>query len=129
MDNQDAADRPRLKVVDTAGASYNGVRKRKRKNTKSRGKRGEVVGYSESPSAQEDEQFPIEALPVMRSVIEYGKRTHALGTLKGAIELRKLTEKIRLLGPTTIELDEIVADAEKSISDLMVHMQNVYKDA
>jgi hypothetical protein len=114
MIKQDGAERPRLRIVDTSGPdfrSHDRTHVRRNKQAKSKQK-----------------QWPLEAMPIKRAVLEYGRRTAALGALQGAIALQSIAKMIRELGPQTTDIEKIAANAEKEAERLRSMIDRVYED-
>ena len=127
MNDQDGAARPRLRIVDTSGPEFRepGRGKRRRKRARAQHQQHEVRG---NLSECLMEQWPLEAMPIQRAVIEYGRRTAALGAQQGALALRSLAQRIRDLGPPTPALERIMLDAEGEAARLRMMLDQVYED-
>jgi hypothetical protein len=67
-------------------------------------------------------------MPIQRAVIEYGRRTAALGVQQGTSALRTLAQRIRDLGPPTPDLERIMLDAEREASRLRMMFNQNYED-
>lgn len=126
MNDQDGATRPRLRIVDTSGPEFHAGPPKKRRRRKARAQH-EVRGQQPF-TAQLAQQWPLEAMPIQRAVIEYGRRTAALGAQQGALALRTLAIRIRNLGPPTPALEQIMLDAESEATRLRTLLDQVYED-
>ena len=126
MENQDGAARPRLRIVDTTGPEFRGPgqSKRSRRHARAQYQEQSERGFA----AQLQQQWPLEAMPIQRAVLEYGRRTAALGAQQGAQALRQLASRIRDLGPPTPALEKIMVDAEAEASRLRTLLDQVYED-
>lgn len=93
---------PRIRIIETTGPEF-----RRNNRNKQRRSRNDHV---EQPDVLQ--QWPLEALSIRRAVLEYGRRTAALGAQHGAIALKMIASKIRDLGPPTPDLERIMLDAE-----------------
>lgn len=127
MNDQDGAARPRLRIVDTSGPEFRepGRGKRRRKRARAQHQQQEVQGNFSECLMQ---QWPLEAMPIQRAVLEYGRRTAALGAQQGALALRSLAQRIRDLGPPTPALERIMLDAEGEATRLRTLLSAVYED-
>jgi hypothetical protein len=128
MENQDGAARPRLRIVDTSGPDFRspdrGKRRRRHARAHHQNQEQRELGFA----AQLQQQWPLEAMPIQRAVLEYGRRTAALGAQQGAQALRQLALRIRELGPATPALEQIMLDAESEASRLRTLLDQVYED-
>lgn len=124
MKNQDGAVQPRLRIVDTSGPEYSGATHNKRVIRRTRPQKQHQPQQEQSNTPQ----WPIETLVIQRAVLEYGRRTAALGAQQGAQALRALALKIRELGPPTPALEKIVLDAETTAAKLRTQLDQVYED-
>lgn len=123
-ENCDQENKPRLRVIDTTGVNFigPGTNRRHRKR-----QHHPPVRQPENIIGQLDQQWPLEAMPIQRAIIEYGRRTAALGALQGVTALRSLAERIRGLGPVTPALDQIVVDTEREATRLKTLLDQVYE--
>lgn len=126
MENNDGVSRPRLRVVDTSGLKFSGQNRGKRRkwSQSQRQEHQRERGFA----AQLQQQWPLEAMPIQRAVLEYGRRAAALGAQQGAQSLRTLAMKIRELGPSNPALEKIAIDAETEASRLRTMLDQVYED-
>lgn len=126
MNDQDGAVRPRLRIVDTSGPEFQAPARSKRRRRHARPQQQQEArgGLGERLM----EQWPLEAMPIQRAVLEYGRRTAALGAQQGAQALRLLAQRIRDLGPPTPALERIMLDAEGEASRLRTLLDQVYED-
>lgn len=125
MENQDGAPRPHLRIVDTSGPEFRtpGRGKRRRRHAKQ-----QVQPHGGGLVEALTQQWPLEAMPIQRAVLEYGRRTAALGVQQGAQALRALAQRIRNLGPSTPALEQIMLDAEAEAARLRSLLDQVYDD-
>lgn len=128
MENQDGAARPRLRIVDTSGPEFRapgrGKRRRRHAHAQQQAQHEPRGGLVEALA----QQWPLEAMPIQRAVLEYGRRTAALGAQQGAQALRALAQRIRNLGPSTPALEQIMLDAEGEAARLRTLLDQVYED-
>ena len=65
---------------------------------------------------QSQKNYPLEMQPVLRAVLDYGRRTYSIGALHGAIAIESLIDQIKNLDPdsgsNTPEFREIISSAE-----------------
>lgn len=116
MKNQSEAVKPRLRIVDTTELGYSSRpqrRKHRRQNTQT--------------SEPDTTHYPLEMQPVLRATLEYGRRTHALGVLKGAAAMEQLVDRIKALGPPSLELGELVTSAERNVGELKQEFKLFYE--
>jgi hypothetical protein len=129
MNNQSDDLKPRPKIIDTQDYTNNNGRNPKQvtssKNKKRFEFKEEVEQIEEAPVTT---QYPIEMTPVMRAVLEYGRRTHALGALKGAAVVSNLVNQINALGQISPELKRIILDAEKNAIELKKLLNHAYAE-
>lgn len=128
MENQDGAARLRPRIVDTSGpefrASGRGKRRRRRAHAQQQTQHEPRGGTIEVLT----QQWPLEAMPIQRAVLEYGRRAAALGAQQGAQALWVLAQRIRNLGPSTPALEQIMLDAEGEAVRLRSLLDRVYED-
>lgn len=120
MENQDGVVRPRPRVLDVSEPPRGSSRRR----------RGRQNARVARPSQEQVTvpHYPLEMQPVLRVAMEYGRRTHALGALRGASALRDLADRIRALGPATPALEQIMLDAERNANELHQLLGQVYEE-
>ena len=109
----------RPRVVDVTTDRQPEKKRRQKKQRRSRA----------SEPAENNNAFPIEMQPVIRATMEYAKRTHALGAMMGAAHIESLARRIRSLGPTNVELETILCDADVAAVSLRKALERVYEDA
>jgi len=115
--------KPRLRVVDTSGPDYPGTHgKRTRRTQRSQNQQRE----QEAPS--HIQQWPLETLLIQRAVLQYGRRSAALGAQQGAQALRTLAMKIKELGPPSPALEQIAQDAEGEALRLRMLLTQAYEE-
>lgn len=127
MDDHDNADRLRPRIVDTSGPEYSSKRHSKRRRHR-RSNDNRQQGHNGSTQQGSQRQWPLEAAPIQRAVLEYGRRTAALGAQQGAVALRALAAQIRLFDASTPALVQIALNAEAEASRLRSLLDEVYKE-
>ena len=129
--NSDLKSPSRFKVIDIAQnnntPSQNPPRHQGRKQGNKQGKRGRNRSHS-SQSNFPVGQWPLEALPIQRVVIEYGRRTAALQAQQDAQTLRNIANRIRSLGIQDRELELLIRDVEETASNMQMKFQQAYSD-
>jgi len=113
--------------VDTSSPEFSGQSRGKKRRRRSRAQHQEQPN-ERGFAAQLQQQWPLEAMPIQRAVLEYGRRTAALGAQQGALALRAMAARIRSLGPPTPALEQIMLDAESEASRLRTLLEQVYED-
>jgi hypothetical protein len=91
-------------------------KKRRRKRRKPR----------DAQPEQEPVTYPLEMRPVMEAVLEYGRRTNALGSLEGAAALAELAKRIRMLSISVPGLELLAEDAERKSAELKAKFASAY---
>lgn len=123
MDNSSAhVSVARLQVVDTSGPEYCNHHSTMRKKNHRRRKNKSDVQRSTVP-----EQWPLEAMPIQRAVLEYGRRTAALGTQRCISTLQSTAQRIKNLNYLRPELDALVKDIEDDITNLRSTLVTMYE--
>ncbi len=118
--------KPRLRVVDTSGPEYSGTQvKRKRRPIQPQKTKQREPVSDVPPHIQ---QWPLETLLIQRAVLQYGRRSAALGAQQGALALRTLASKIRELGPPSPALEQIMRDAEGEALRLRALLTQAYEE-
>jgi len=74
------------------------------------------------------QQWPLEALPIQRVVIEYGRRTAAIQAQNDAQTLRNLINRIRVLGIKNELLENVLYDVEEAADRLQKQLTQAYAD-
>ena len=130
MNNQDGAMRSRLRIVDTTTPEFTGRPSVSVKRGGRRPKPQRVQNQQVEHAIPEHlPQWPLETLLVQRAVLEYGRRTAALGAQHGAQALKTLAMKIRELGPPTPALEQIMLEADGEAARLRMMLdQAVYEE-
>ncbi len=126
MNDQDWTVRSRLRIVDTSGPDFRSSDQSKRHRRHVRAQHEQE--HRGSFVANLQQQWPLEAMPIQRAVLEYGRRTAALGAQQGALALRALVNRIRQLGPPTPVLEQIMVDAEVEATRLRTLLDQIYED-
>ncbi len=116
---------PRLRVVDTKDIEFRTQNRKKRRNKHTANK----VNHIDNARAcgPEDEQWPLEASPILRSVLEYGRRTASLCAQNSSRTLINFAKKIRNLGQMSSDLEQIVIEAEKEAFRLKLSSEQIYE--
>lgn len=123
-DKHDGAAKARLRIVDTT--EFNPVRNNR---VKRRPKPQQIQNQQREQSVPAHiPQWPLETLLIQRAVLEYGRRTAALGAQHGAQALRTLATKIRELGPPSPALAQIMLEADGEVARLRTMLDQVYED-
>lgn len=126
MNNQGEESKPRPKIIDTQDYVHNNGRGRNHRQVAQKKQHKQFVDETDDVVATT--QYPIEMTPVMRAVLEYGRRTHALGALKGAVVISNLVSKIKSLGQISPELKHIILDAEQDVHELKQLLSQAYAE-
>lgn len=126
MNNQSEELKPRPRIIDTQDYVNNNGRNKNRRQTGAQKKSQQFI--DEEVAIEATVQYPIEMMPVMRAVLEYGRRTHALGALKGAVVVSNLISRINTLGQVSPELKNIILDAEKDVRELKHLLNSAYAE-
>jgi hypothetical protein len=126
MNNQGEESKLRPKIIDTQDYVHNNNRGRNHRQVVQKKQHKQFVDETDDVVATT--QYPIEMTPVMRAVLEYGRRTHALGALKGAVVISNLVSRIKSLGQVSPELKHIILDAEQDIHELKQLLSQAYAE-
>jgi len=126
MNNQSEELKPRPRIIDTQDYVNNNGRNKNHRQTGVQRKSQQFV--DEEVTIEATVQYPIEMMPVMRAVLEYGRRTHALGALKGAVVVSNLISRINTLSQVSPELKNIILDAEKDVYELKQLLNSAYAE-
>jgi len=132
-DNQDDADaRPlRPRIVDVKGPRSSNNNNQQHHNKRYNNSRKHQVSEKKNVVQQAhcnpqlegivSQQWPLESIPIQRAVVEYGKRTAAIGAMQGAFHIRFMITQIRecVASDMTPELEAILADAEVAANNLV----------
>jgi hypothetical protein len=65
-------------------------------------------GFKPQEDLSNPRQYPLEMQPVLDAVVEYSRRTFALGLLTGAEEIEKTIEYINTLDPKNAQVSQII---------------------
>jgi len=129
--NQEGPSVPRLRVVDTKGIEFKRSNRKKRRSKRYNTDCDtgfKVEKSNEISHLNTEKQWPLEASPILRSVLEYGRRTASLSALDSARTLSSLAQKIRNLGNMSRELEQIVIETENEASRLRLTSEHVYEN-
>ena len=120
--NSQASGAPRPKVIDVS-TSY-------RKNNKKRNFETKHVNSQHHINDHHSvyDNVALEMQPVIRTLQEYARRTHAIGASKGASMLLTLATRLRALNLQDQAIDDIVIDAETSAAELKQLLFVAYRD-
>jgi hypothetical protein len=111
----DPAVLPRRVTIDIGDKSARRKKRRKRRRKP-----------KDAQPEQEPVTYPLEMRPVMEAVLEYGRRTNAIGSLEGAAALDELVKRIRTLTTSFPVLEELADDAERRSSELKAKFRRAY---
>jgi hypothetical protein len=128
MEKQDGASRSRLRIVDTTGPDYSSQINVKRRRRPQKPQKQHFQQRQEQDIPSHIPQWPLETLVIQRAVLEYGRRTAALGAQHGAQALKSLVSKIRELGPPTPALAQIMTEADDEAARLRMMLHEVYEE-
>lgn len=75
-----------------------------------------------------DQQVPLELAPLIRVAMDYGRKTHALGTIQAAKTLGRIADKLKLLSSLHPSLAELCSEAETESQKLLGSFAAVYEE-
>lgn len=119
IDAHDVTSGHRPVVIDVRAPASPHPRHRRQKRPRHHDNRPAVATSGVEPELT-GLHYPLEMRPILQEALNYGRRTHSLGALRGVSALRQIATKIKQLAleHSIPELETISADAERYAEDL-----------